>query len=103
MKTKRRWPEGIGCPLGKVQKVKALLNEYFRKSPNKSPLFEAIKKAPANQRLTGAFYLECDSAGIRTQDHYIKSVMLYQLSYGIFFATLPPFKAQGIKIEAAKV
>lgn len=28
--------------------------------------------------------LSCDSAGIRTQDHYIKSVMLYQLSYGIF-------------------
>ena len=24
-----------------------------------------------------------DPAGIRTQDHYIKSVMLYQLSYGI--------------------
>ena len=28
-----------------------------------------------------AFY--CDPAGIRTQDPYIKSVMLYQLSYGI--------------------
>jgi hypothetical protein len=27
-----------------------------------------------------------DPAGIRTQDHYIKSVMLYQLSYGI----IPP-------------
>jgi hypothetical protein len=27
----------------------------------------------------------CDPAGIRTQDHYIKSVMLYQLSYGIIF------------------
>lgn len=26
-----------------------------------------------------------DSAGIRTQDPYIKSVMLYQLSYGINF------------------
>ncbi|MCW3104379.1 MAG: hypothetical protein JWO09_2819 [Bacteroidetes bacterium] len=25
----------------------------------------------------------CDPAGIRTQDPYIKSVMLYQLSYGI--------------------
>ena len=32
----------------------------------------------------------CDPAGIRTQDHYIKSVMLYQLSYGIIilFRTL---------------
>jgi hypothetical protein len=30
-------------------------------------------------------YLEvfCDPAGIRTQDPYIKSVLLYQLSYGI--------------------
>ena len=26
----------------------------------------------------------CDPAGIRTQDPYIKSVLLYQLSYGIF-------------------
>ncbi len=25
----------------------------------------------------------CDPAGIRTQDPYIKSVLLYQLSYGI--------------------
>ncbi len=25
----------------------------------------------------------CDPAGIRTQDPYIKSVMLYQLSYGV--------------------
>ncbi|MEY4002679.1 MAG: hypothetical protein RIT07_721, partial [Bacteroidota bacterium] len=31
----------------------------------------------------------CDPAGIRTQDPYIKSVLLYQLSYGIipFFGT----------------
>ena len=39
----------------------------------------------------------CDPAGIRTQDPNIKSVMLYQLSYGIFLLTssivLPfPFK-----------
>jgi hypothetical protein len=27
--------------------------------------------------------LSCDPAGIRTQDPYIKSVLLYQLSYGI--------------------
>ena len=27
----------------------------------------------------------CDPAGIRTQDPNIKSVMLYQLSYGINF------------------
>ena len=31
----------------------------------------------------------CDPAGTRTQDPYIKSVLLYQLSYGIvpFFGT----------------
>ena len=29
------------------------------------------------------FLLTCDPAGIRTQDPYIKSVMLYQLSYEI--------------------
>jgi hypothetical protein len=29
-----------------------------------------------------------DPAGIRTQDHYIKSVMLYQLSYGIILFLL---------------
>ena len=39
----------------------------------------------------------CDPAGIRTQDPNIKSVMLYQLSYGIKLLTfsiyLPfPFK-----------
>jgi hypothetical protein len=27
--------------------------------------------------------LSCDPAGIRTQGPYIKSVLLYQLSYGI--------------------
>ena len=29
------------------------------------------------------FNLCCDPAGTRTQDPYIKSVLLYQLSYGI--------------------
>ena len=28
-----------------------------------------------------------DPAGIRTQDPYIKSVLLYQLSYGIVFSS----------------
>jgi hypothetical protein len=37
----------------------------------------------------------CDPAGIRTQDHYIKSVMLYQLSYGIILLF--------VSEEAAKV
>ncbi len=36
----------------------------------------------------------CDPAGIRTQDHYIKSVMLYQLSYGII-----PFFVGIAKVE----
>ncbi len=47
----------------------------------------------------GAFFvLLCDPAGTRTQDHYIKSVMLYQLSYGI-----EPFRFKRIGIEAAKI
>ena len=42
------------------------------------------KKAFQIRNLEGFFV--GDPAGIRTQDHYIKSVMLYQLSYGIKFA-----------------
>jgi hypothetical protein len=45
-------------------------------------------KKPCKSRLCRAFVryddLKSDPAGIRTQDPYIKSVMLYQLSYGIF-------------------
>jgi hypothetical protein len=42
--------------------------------------------------LEGFFSFFCDPAGIRTQDHYIKSVMLYQLSYGIItFGTFNRF------------
>jgi hypothetical protein len=35
--------------------------------------------------------LSGDPAGIRTQDPYIKSVLLYQLSYGIFLLSLQPW------------
>jgi hypothetical protein len=45
------------------------------------------KKPSETLRLRGfdMFWLTfCDPAGIRTQDPYIKSVLLYQLSYGIF-------------------
>jgi hypothetical protein len=34
-------------------------------------------------RTSGIFLFSSDPAGIRTQDPNIKSVMLYQLSYGI--------------------
>ena len=58
------------------------------------PSESSKRKKLQNQRLTWALELPiiclllkglsfCDPAGIRTQDHYIKSVMLYQLSYGI--------------------
>ena len=47
--------------------------------PGMLPKLFKHKKAP---HFCEAF---CDPAGIRTQDHYIKSVMLYQLSYGIYF------------------
>ena len=33
--------------------------------------------------LTASLLYPCDPAGIRTQDPYIKSVLLYQLSYQI--------------------
>lgn len=42
----------------------------------------------------------CDPAGIRTQDHYIKSVMLYQLSYGIVIVT-PLLKRKKGSISAS--
>jgi hypothetical protein len=39
---------------------------------------------PDTQKKGIAFdYPSCDPAGIRTQGPYIKSVLLYQLSYGI--------------------
>jgi hypothetical protein len=43
--------------------------------------FCQTKKPFLSERLL----LNRDPAGIRTQDPYIKSVMLYQLSYGIFY------------------
>ena len=40
--------------------------------------------------------LKSDPAGTRTQDPYIKSVLLYQLSYGIKIKT--PFKKSFAKV-----
>lgn len=42
--------------------------------------------------------LDCDPAGIRTQDPYIKSVLLYQLSYGILFLSYSS-KAAGLTLK----
>ena len=42
-----------------------------------------IKTTPLTQKAPHFCEAFRDPAGIRTQDHYIKSVMLYQLSYGI--------------------
>ena len=41
----------------------------------------ATKKTKSDKNLVSG-----DPAGIRTQDPYIKSVLLYQLSYGILLA-----------------
>jgi hypothetical protein len=52
------------------------------------------------------FYYLRDPAGIRTQDPYIKSVMLYQLSYEIilFYFNLEFARLKGISvIEGTKV
>jgi hypothetical protein len=46
------------------------------------------------------FSFLCDPAGIRTQDPYIKSVMLYQLSYGIVQTNIPLFDFGSANIEA---
>jgi hypothetical protein len=45
------------------------------------------KKAALKNK--GGFFFG-DPAGIRTQDPYIKSVLLYQLSYRIFLLSLQP-------------
>ena len=45
-------------------------------------LFSVPRDVPVFLRLIIDFC--CDPAGTRTQDPYIKSVMLYQLSYGIW-------------------
>jgi hypothetical protein len=42
---------------------------------------ETQKKSHKKRKLKS--FLFCDPAGARTQDPHIKSVMLYQLSYGI--------------------
>ena|GEM_PF-2596931 len=61
--------------------------EYFNEII-KQLCFIAPKKCSyktKNPHLTNTsedFKSECEPAGIRTQDPYIKSVMLYQLSYG---------------------
>jgi hypothetical protein len=53
-------------------------------------------RGPKNEKgqgdISSAFFR--DPAGIRTQDPYIKSVMLYQLSYGINFPDFFPFLLQ---------
>ena len=41
----------------------------------------------------------CDPAGIRTQDPYIKSVLLYQLSYGIEKPFLKSSDPAGIRTQ----
>ena len=44
------------------------------------------KKTKKASDFSEAFRFRSDPAGIRTQDPYIKSVLLYQLSYGIIQA-----------------
>jgi hypothetical protein len=48
------------------------------------PLFYLIKKMLCKTLIYKALYItKSDRAGTRTQDPYIKSVLLYQLSYAI--------------------
>ena len=74
-----------------VYEVGALLSIDNQSIKSKSPLKLPFQKA----FLTKVWHLS-DPAGIRTQDPYIKSVMLYQLSYGIQY---PP---QGFPLSGCK-
>ena len=61
--------------------------------------FEEVQKAkkPLNREIQRLLVpiggYSSDPAGIRTQDPYIKSVMLYRLSYGILYPPKPCAKA----------
>ncbi len=71
--------------LGLAQSHKpGLIPEPFSNRTRPALLFEPQRLKIKNP-LTFVRGFACDPAGIRTQDHYIKSVMLYQLSYGIYF------------------
>ncbi len=50
-----------------------------------------------SERLCNCLPPKSDPTGIRTQDPYIKSVMLYQLSYGIYY---PPYAYARAKVAA---
>jgi hypothetical protein len=58
-------------------------------------LFQLNRQDPSWVRLkkkkphSGLVAFSSDPAGIRTQDPYIKSVLLYQLSYGILLLCSP--------------
>ena len=69
-------------------------NQHIRRKP---PPQDGVStnfttQAKKNRKTYGIF--ACDLAGIRTQDPYIKSVLLYQLSYqvGHFFQREEDFK-----------
>ena len=47
--------------------------------------FQSQLAEKKKSRPNGLLFYSCDPAGIRTQDPYIKSVLLYQLSYRIIF------------------
>ncbi len=48
-----------------------------------SKFFLVVRLTKLNKKSRPKACFFCDPAGIRTQDPYIKSVLLYQLSYGI--------------------
>ncbi len=52
---------------------------FFKSNKNKKASFSGENEAKN---------VKSDPAGTRTQDPYIKSVLLYQLSYGIIFTIL---------------
>jgi hypothetical protein len=67
-----------------IKKLLAWLLVFFCfKVPRKSELLTWYFKTKKGFDLHRSLFYQSDPAGIRTQGPYIKSVLLYQLSYGI--------------------
>src|SRR6476620_10683304 len=90
-------PAGITCgdprklSVGRTKQCVALRLTFFISSgrPQARRLVRPAEIKNALETKAHSFVLKRDPAGIRTQDPYIKSVLLYQLSYGILIQSRP--------------
>ncbi len=86
---------GITCVIASLSReseksnsLAALVIFHFPRSPASKLASTASNEKRTDGAVSALAFLICDPAGIRTQDPYIKSVMLYQLSYEILPFTL---------------